>query len=125
MRVVVRNWKYEKRHLYAHHVPEFFVYEGDQVPSFKWCEPGTICLTTGDPLFPIRQISPSSIVSVDDKPIELPKVEPKERVYTVQGSKGASYTVTIGPRGKSCNCAGFQFRRACKHVNQALEKEMA
>lgn len=121
MRVVVRNHRYEKRHLYAYHQPEFFVYEGEQVPAFKWSEPGTICLTTGDPFFPIRQIHPDSIVSIDDAPVEPPKKTVEERVLVVPGSKGATYTVTIGPRGNSCTCAGFGFRRACKHVNVALE----
>lgn len=122
MRVVVRNHRYEKRHLFGYYQPEFYVYEGEQVPPFKWSEPGTVCLTTGDPFFPVRQIHPDSIVSIDDKPVEAaPKVEPKERVHVIQGSKGSTYTVTIGPHGKSCTCAGFQFRRACRHINEALE----
>lgn len=122
MRVVVRNPKYEKRHLWGFIQPEFFTYEGEQVPAFKWAEPGTICLTTGDPRWPVRAIHPDDIVSIDDKTVEeTPKVEVKERVHLIQGSKGDTYTVTIGPHGKSCNCSGFQFRRACRHINQALE----
>ena len=123
MRVVVRNSKYAKRHLYGYHVPEFFTYEGEQVPAFKWAEPGTVCLTTGDPKFPVRAIYPDDIVSIDDAAIEQSE-KPKaaeERVLLVSGSKGSTYTVTIGPRGKSCTCSGFQFRHNCRHINEALE----
>ena len=125
MRVVVRNWKYEKRHLWEKHQTEFHVFEGEQVPAFKWSAPGTVCLTTGDPLFPIRQINPHDIVSIDDEPVEPPKAPVQDRVFTVSGSKGAVYTVTVGVRGNSCTCAGFGFRRACKHVNEALAKDAA
>lgn len=121
MRVVVRNPKYAKKNLWGFYQPEFFVYEGEQVSPFKWSEPGTICLSTGDPLFPVRQIHPDSIVSIDDNPVEPPKQKAEERVLVVPGSKGATYTVTIGPRGNSCTCSGFGFRRACKHINEALE----
>lgn len=121
MRVVVRNHRYEKRHLFGYYQPEFFVYEGEQVPAFKWSEPGTVCLTTGDPFFPVRQIHPDSIVSIDDALVEAPKPKTEERVLVVQGSKGSTYTVTVAPRGNSCTCSGFQFRRSCKHVNVALE----
>ena len=121
MRVVVRNSKYAKRHLWGFIQPEFFVYEGEQVPAFKWSEPGTVCLTTGDPKFPVRQIHPDDIVSIDDATVDAPKPKTEERVMLVQGSKGSTYTVTIGPRGNSCTCSGFGFRRSCKHVIQALE----
>ena len=39
------------------------------------------------------------------------------QTYTVAGSKGAVYTVTILPTGKrSCTCPGYNFRRTCKHI---------
>ena len=121
MRVVVRNPKYNQQQIWGFIQSEFFVYEGEQVPTFKWSEPGTICLTTGDPKFPVRQIHPDDIVSIDDAPIDAPKPKTEERVMLVQGSKGSTYTVTIGPRGKSCTCSGFQFRHNCRHINEALE----
>ena len=83
MRVVVRNEKYAKRHLWAYPQPETFTYEGEQVPAYKWSEPGTICLTTGDPRWPVREIHPSNIISVDDTAVEQPKQAPAERTIQI------------------------------------------
>jgi hypothetical protein len=115
MRVTVRNEKYAKRHLYAFSQPEFFVYEGEQVKPYKWSEPGTICLTTGNQFWPVREIHPSVIVSIDDNLVA--HTAPKPKVLEVAGSKGNVYTVVLEPSGhKTCSCSGFAFRRACKHL---------
>lgn len=121
MRVRVRNPIYSKRHLYASylHIPEFYDREGEIVPSPKWAEPGTICLTTGDPMFPVRTIHPNLIISVDDVPVEEKVTKPETRIIDVPGSKGAVYSVTITPHGRSCNCPGYSYRRSCRHIGLA------
>jgi SWIM zinc finger len=116
MKIVVRNALYLKRDRYSFPIPEFNIYEGEQVPTYKWSVPGTICLTTGDPRWPVREIHPDAIVSIDDAPtVSKPKAD-APKVYVVQGSKGSTYTVTSGPSGLSCDCPGFQFRKSCKHL---------
>jgi len=42
------------------------------------------------------------------------KVKKQSNLITVKGSKGNVYT--INPEEKTCNCPGFTFRGACKHV---------
>lgn len=118
MRITVRNTKHTKQHLWATFQPEFFIYEGEQVPAYKWSVPGTVCLTTGDPRWPIREIHPDNIISIDDQVVE-PKTITDTQTYVVQGSKGQTYTVTVGPHGRSCTCPGFGFRHSCKHVTSA------
>lgn len=118
MRVVVRNEKYPKRHLWATPQQEFFVYEGDPVPAYKWSEQGTVCLTTGDPRWPVREIHPQNIVSIDETPQQV-KPKTDTETWVVEGSRGAKYTVTVGPHGRSCTCPGFGFRRSCKHTQKA------
>lgn len=121
MRVRVRNPIYDRRHVYASYVyiPEFYDREGEQVPAPKWAEPGTICLTTGDPAFPVRTIHPSMIVSIDDEPVQETKKDPEIRVVEVPGSKGSVYSVTITPMGRTCNCPGYSYRRSCRHIGMA------
>ena len=47
------------------------------------------------------------------------KVEQKK----VTGSRGATYTLTKQPNGKwMCSCAGYSFRRFCKHSEQENKK---
>lgn len=41
----------------------------------------------------------------------------KNKTWEVQNSKGSGhYTVTLRDRSWSCTCAGFGFRRQCKHI---------
>ena len=120
MRVKARNPMYKIRDRYASymHIPEFNEYEGDSVDVPKWAVPGTVCLTTGNPSFPVRMIHPDNIVSVDEIAYE-PKMQDEPRVVTVTGSKGGTYQVTITKHGRSCTCPGYGFRRSCKHTAEA------
>jgi SWIM zinc finger len=115
MIVTVRNEKYAKRHLWGFPQPETFMYEGEQIPAYKWSVPGTICLTTGNPQWPVREIHPDNIISIDDSVIEH-KAVTDTKVFQVAGSKGQSYTVTVGPSGRTCTCPGFGFRKSCRHT---------
>lgn len=36
--------------------------------------------------------------------------------WTVPGSKGNSYTVTLDAGRYDCTCRGYQFYRSCKHI---------
>ena len=39
-----------------------------------------------------------------------------EKSWSVNGSKGSKYTVTLKNGLYSCTCRGFAFRRRCKHI---------
>ena len=41
--------------------------------------------------------------------------------YTINGSTGTPYTVTVRFKQWSCTCSGFGFRKRCKHVEQAKQ----
>lgn len=44
----------------------------------------------------------------------------QSRAVKVTGSRGTVYTVILWSDGtKECSCAGFKFRRVCKHLAQA------
>jgi hypothetical protein len=54
---------------------------------------------------------------------EAPAVVPRDRTWTVVGSKGDSYTVTCKTTGYwTCTCAGFGYRRTCAHINRKKEE---
>jgi hypothetical protein len=114
MKVIVRNQLYPMRNRYSYPVPEFNEYEGEQIPAPKWAPAGAICLATGNPSWPMRLLDPTAIVSVDLE-IKAPPVS-DTKVLQVAGSKCASYTVTIGPKSRTCTCPGFGFRNTCKHI---------
>ena len=47
----------------------------------------------------------------------------KNKTWTVSGSKGKEYTVTVKDENWTCTCPGFGFRRQCKHINAKKEAE--
>ena len=117
--VKIRNPMADHRHLYADGViAEHSIVSGTVYPLQKWQDPRKVFnLATGRPSFPFRTIDLDRVVTMNGKLAK--KVErqvPQTRVWTVQGSKGAVYTLTEVAGKRSCTCPGFTFRSSCKHV---------
>lgn len=112
MKVKVKNTMWERRDSYFFEVPEFNVYEGDEV-RVKWVTDSQLALSTDQKDFPFRVIERKYIVEIDGLPYSF-DVKPKEdRVRFVEGSKGKVYEVTGNYK---CTCPGFTFRGTCKHL---------
>ena len=119
MKVKVQNPQFNRPGIWMFEQPEFFEYEGNEV-QVKWLKPGEMALSTGNPEFPFRVLQKSLIAAIDNKVMEHTVSEVK--TFTVKGSQGNSYTVTIVSGKSNCTCSGFQFRKTCKHIK---EKEYA
>jgi hypothetical protein len=114
--IKVKNIMWPSRHLYATGVVsnEYNFYTGT-IMREKWFAPDEIGITTGNPDFPFRRIRRERIVDVNGtKFTPPPKIE--RTVFTVQGSKGDTYTVIKEGTRATCTCAGFSFRKTCKHL---------
>ncbi len=112
MKIKVYNTMYERRTSYFFEIPEFNIYEGEEV-KVKWCKPEELALKTDDQVG-LRIIQRKYIREVDGKPYSFEvksKEEPKTRI--VKGSNGKEYEVTGNYR---CTCPGFTFRGTCKHL---------
>lgn len=76
-------------------------------------------LTPQDARMPTRVIALGRVIAMEyadgQKAVRV-RANSQTRVWQVQGSKGNVYTVTQRDGHKSCTCPGFQFRKACKHV---------
>lgn len=120
MQVVVKNPMWSRRDRYFCYISEFDVFTGDKLPIPSWADPASICISANIPSR-MRIIPLSDIVSIDNKIQEHPKVVAQfgPRSITVKGSKGDVYVVTIENKRKTCTCAGFGFRKSCKHILQA------
>jgi hypothetical protein len=44
--------------------------------------------------------------------------KPAGQTWTVTGSKGDQYTVSLDGDRWACTCSGFQFRSRCRHVDE-------
>ena len=50
-----------------------------------------------------------------------PAQSPDVRTYEVQGSTGNTYTVTQDGDKWTCTCAGFGWRRKCRHITEVKD----
>lgn len=105
-----------EHNLYGHKTQS--VFSGEEVPLPRWVDYPAIALSTGERQFPVRIIASENIIKINDNVVEQKFVaEPvTKRTIKVQGSKGSTYLVTINGKYKSCTCAGYQFRKSCKHT---------
>lgn len=103
-------------------VPKSYTKVGVVVKSASYDEPDSFRLATDNKYYPISVVSLESVVSLvyadgtkgateDKKIIEI-------NAWEVPSSKKGSYTVTRSGKHFSCSCAGFQFRKSCKHILQ-------
>lgn len=117
--IKVRNILWPQRHLYAAGVVkgEFNTYTGT-IMRERWFEADEIGITTGNPDFPFRRIRRERIVEVNGADITItPPAKVERTVFTVTGSKGDTYTVIKEGSRSTCTCAGFSFRKTCKHLS--------
>jgi hypothetical protein len=120
--IKVRNpiWPMRKAYATYVHIPEFNTYTGRVVSDHRAIKPGQIGLTNDDPKFDLRVIDIERIVGFEDTVVAPSRTE--LQTWTVQGSKGKTYTVTLDHGRYECTCPGFQFRRSCKHVDEQKAK---
>lgn len=120
MLVRVRNPQYGREGIWFFPQPEFHEYHGNEVKPGRWENPQEVlCLTTGNPEFPVRSIRRELIDSIDGRHYSQRPINPKVTVRRIQGSKGQEYTLTGQAGHWTCTCPGFQFRSNCKHTQGA------
>jgi hypothetical protein len=111
---------------YASYVPRQRTKTGKVVKSERWMGPDEFCLETGDPRYPVSVINLRYVVDIRDPEGEQGEVrlveQPDFRSFRIPSSKGDEYTVTKRGEQWGCECKGFQFRGACKHIKQAKEQ---
>ena len=111
MKIKVKNTMWERRTSYFFEIPEFNIYQGEEV-KVKWCKPEELAISTDIKDFPFRIVQRKNIIEINDKPYSFEVKAKSQQVRSVQGSKGAVYEVT----DHSCTCPGFTFRGTCKHL---------
>ena len=115
---------------FSSNVPKSNTYTGTVVRSASYDDPNSFRLTTGDPVFPTRIIPLDRVVSLIDANGQVGKTETKKKIEVTawevksDSRKGGSYTVTREGNHFSCDCAGFMFRKNCRHVNK-IKAEVA
>lgn len=100
--------------------------QGTVIARYSWADADTICLHTACDNVPNRVVSYSSVRQVVKLDQHRAVVEqPQIPTWTVAGSKGSVYTVSMKAKKYSCSCPGFQFRNNCRHIEQIRDQKVA
>lgn len=100
------------------------VYENVPViKPFPWTKPGEFCIpAVGEPHITVRTITMDSVIAltVHGKEGEV-HTDTDTTFVEVPGSGNKTYRVTVvAGVAKSCECLGFQYRKECRHLRQAM-----
>ncbi len=102
---------------------------GTVVRNNAWDERDTFNLYTATRGFPVSNIHLDRVVNLRYLDRDAPAVmedaaayvEQSDQQWTVEGSKGDNYVITVRRGQYSCTCKGFGYRHKCTHIETAKE----
>ena len=93
------------------------IYLGKVLPPDRWLNEYQFNIT-GDMQWPIRTLDCRNIVSIKILKGAARDIDDRNKNWKITVSKGNVYTVSKSSQGFNCTCAGFQFRRQCRHISE-------
>ncbi len=93
------------------------------VDKDPWTQPGEFCIPAdNEPYITKRTIHVDNVFElVVHGNVADTATETGTTFVKVEGGKGQTYTVTlVNGIAKSCECLGFQYRKACRHLKEAM-----
>lgn len=90
----------------------------------KWFRPNWFKIAVDDDRWPTPIISLDNVVelTIDGEKSEEHDVSKSIRNVVVKGSKDNEYVVTIKDNTPvACTCPGFNFRKTCRHLREAVD----
>lgn len=93
--------------------------DGIVLPNHKFVNPNAFVLRVNCQLAPVREFNLKSVVDIqyfDGTEAATINVDSEVKTLVVKGSKGNKYLVTKEGTKVTCDCVGFQYRKACKHL---------
>lgn len=118
--VVVRDAPLSKGPIFYYH-PSVVTFVGELLPNPKHVSNDCITLSCND-FIPYRVIRKRDIISIGGKQVIYTTKPSVMNSWQVNGSNGKEYTVTNSNDSWSCTCAGFSFRKECKHITLLQKK---
>ena len=129
-RITVMTEYPEKRGIYASYVFRGpYVKSGVVVKSEKYDDFDSFRLMTGDKAYPVSVIALERVTALVYESGEVAKTvvdkKPAYQTWQVKSDsrKGGFYTIVLERGHYSCDCMGFQYRKACRHINGLKEAE--
>ena len=97
--------------------PETTEYLGRVLDPYKWLTDREFCMT-GDAAWPTRVINLGLVRDIEFISGQGREVRVDTQTWQVKGSRDNKYTVTCTATRWTCTCAGFQFRKKCRHITE-------
>ena len=119
--IKVKNvlWPIRDRYAVNVRIPEFHIYTGTIVRQ-KWYGVDEVGITSDQPHHPIRRLRRADVVSVNDTAVDYAPIKSERVEVVVKGSKGDTYIVTKENGKSTCTCAGYSYRKSCRHSQEVL-----
>lgn len=100
-------------------------YIGTVLPNHKLTPTNSFVLNTPEDVnTKIREIDlgfVDGLIYLDGSTTEKQQISNKVEVFLITGSKGTQYSVTKTGNKYTCSCSGFQFRKKCRHIEEAKQ----
>lgn len=93
--------------------------DGIVLPNHKFVNPNAFVLRVNCQLAPVREIDLKNVIDLqyfDGTEATTNEVDNEVKTIVVKGSKGDEYTIVKTGNNTTCTCVGFQYRKACKHL---------
>jgi hypothetical protein len=97
--------------------PEITEYSGRVLDPYRWLTDREFCMT-GDAAWPTRVMNLGLIEDIEFINGTGTTIDTAAQSWQVAGSRGSTYTVNRIRSGWTCTCAGFQFRKSCRHISE-------
>lgn len=97
--------------------PEITEYAGRVLDPYRWLTDREFCMT-GDEAWPIRVMNFALIEDIEFVSGTGQEIDTTAQSWQVAGSRGNTYTVNRTRSTWTCTCAGFQFRKSCRHITE-------
>jgi hypothetical protein len=81
-------------------------------------DPNNFSVLVMGSMVPLRVIDIRNVLAIDGVALKQGKVFTKQ-TFTIEGSKGAQYSVTFDGKMWICNCPAGQHRKPCRHIDEA------
>lgn len=122
--IVTVTTRYPNDYYYATEKWREFTYENVPVlePPRKLKSEEFAIPCTGEKYITYRVINMKYVKDLEILGQDTEEIQQSVRTVQIEGSRGNAYSVTVeNGVPKSCTCPGFQFRRQCRHLKEAVD----
>lgn len=117
--------KFSESYLFSKEKFRYDTFHGVVVRSESWLQPHEFNVKTGNPKYPTSTISLKNVDKITYVSGSGRKIHTQSDIRefkVLSKSTGKMYFVKVTGTKVTCDCPGYTFRRACKHIDAVAKK---